>query len=97
MFPAAYVYSSIHFMRLRKSIIIVTSLLGVYDTVRRYQKKRRPLRVKRKQIKAQETNKYLQLSSSQVLEEFKNRIGAGEWLSQDEYTHMMHAMKNKDD
>ena len=82
-------------MRLRKSLIVFSSLLGVYNTVRRYHKKRRLVRVKHKQINTLQANKYLQFTPAQVREEFKNRIAAGEWLSQDEYTQMTHAMRNK--
>ncbi len=82
-------------MKLRKTLIIVTSFLGVYNTVRRYQKKRRPARTRHKQITIQQTNTYLQLTPGQVREEFKKRIAAGEWLSQNEYSYMMHAMRNK--
>ncbi len=73
-------------MNLRKTYIVTTSLLGVYSTVRRYQKKRRPVRAKHKGALPHQTNKYLELTQSQVKEEFKKRIAAGECLSQDEYT-----------
>ena len=95
MFRPTYVYSSIYFMRFPKTLIVVTSWLGVYKTVRRYQKKKRPVRPRRRLINTQQTNKYLHLTADQVREEFKNRIAAGDWLNQEEYTQMMNAMKNK--
>ena len=41
------------------------------------------------------TNTYLQLTRNHVLNEFKNRITAGEWLSSNEYTDMMFAVRQK--
>lgn len=81
-------------MKFRKTLIVITSLLGVYNTVRKYQKHRRPTRVKTKQT-IKPANKYVTFTSQQVREEFKNRIAAGEWLTEDEYTHMIEAMKKK--
>ena len=82
-------------MKLRKTLIIVTSIFGVYSTVRKYQKKKRTVSAKLKIVTLLQTNKYLLLSQEQVLSEFKKRIAAGEWLSKDEYTQMMEAMRNK--
>ena len=82
-------------MKIRKTLIVITSLLGIYSTVRKYQKSKRPVTTKRKQMNSQQTNEYLHLTAEQVREEFKKRISAGEWLSPDEYTQMMHAMKSK--
>ena len=82
-------------MKLRKTLIVVSSLLGIYSTVRKYQKSKRPVRTKRRQVIAHPTNRYSTLTGDQVREEFKNRIAAGEWLSQDEYTQMTNAMRSK--
>ena len=82
-------------MKLIKGLIVAGSAIGIYNILKKNNKKRKPARLQKTYIDIQPTNKYKDIEPARVREEFKQRIAAGEWLSEDEYADMTDAMKSK--
>lgn len=78
-------------MKILKSVIIVTSAVGLYEALKNYKNKNKPVR--RRRINETQTDRYKNLSQAELKEQFKQRIASGEWLSKEEYEHMMKAIK----
>lgn len=89
-------------MKTAKRIALVCSALGVLVTVQKYRHKKRHTAIRRSRLKKDAESiqpesilKIYNLTEDQAKEEFKNKIAAGEDMSEQEYVAYIEVMRHE--